>query len=169
MKMIPFSHFLQDARQGNYRNIFVKLQKCFFVAVIGKRMRYKNVIGLLQLPNSWLRTLVKLPTEQRMEIYLRSRKPRIDKYMKPIEMEHPGAVCVEFGELHGAKIKKASHLQGFFLMWRRWDSNPRPLDCQSSALANWATSPFIILLVGCLPLQKKPLIFRGVIWCLLIG
>jgi len=25
------------------------------------------------------------------------------------------------------------------------------------------------LLVGCLPLQKKPLIFRGVIWCLLTG
>ena len=55
-------------------------------------MGYKNVIGLLQFPNGWLRTLVKLPTEQRMEIYLRSRKPRIDKYMKPIEMEHPGAV-----------------------------------------------------------------------------
>ena len=35
--------------------------------------------------------------------------------MKPIEMEHPGAVCVEFGELHGAKIKKAAQLQGFLV------------------------------------------------------
>ena len=34
--------------------------------------------------------------------------------MKPIEMEHPGAVCVEFGELHSAKIKKAPQMQGFF-------------------------------------------------------
>ncbi len=23
-----------------------------------------------------------------------------------------------------------------FILWRRWDSNPRPLDCQSSALAS---------------------------------
>jgi hypothetical protein len=28
--------------------------------------------------------------------------------MKAIEIEHPGAVCVEFGDLHAAKIKKAS-------------------------------------------------------------
>ena len=28
-------------------------------------------------------------------------------------------------------------------MWRRWESNPRPLDCQSNALASWATSPCI--------------------------
>jgi hypothetical protein len=80
-------------------------------------MRDKNVIGLLQLPNSWLRTLVKLATEPRMQINLRFGKPRVNKDVKPIEMEHPGAVCVEFCELHVAKIKKASHLQGFFLMW----------------------------------------------------
>ena len=86
MKMIPFSHFLQDARQGNYRNIFVKLQKCFFVAVIGKRMRYKNVIGLLQVANSWLRTLVKLAAEPRMKINLCFSKPWINKDVKPIEL-----------------------------------------------------------------------------------
>ena len=25
--------------------------------------------------------------------------------------------------------------------WRRWDSNPRPSECKSDALANWATTP----------------------------
>ena len=38
--------------------------------------------------------------------------------------------------------KSVNYWQGK-LKWRRWDSNPRPLDCQSSALASWATSPNI--------------------------
>ena len=43
---------------------------------------------------------------------------------------------------YNLKIKKSYiSVTLWLLMWRRWDSNPRPLDCQSSALANWATSP----------------------------
>ena len=29
------------------------------------------------------------------------------------------------------------------LWWKRWASNPRPLECHSSALPNWATSPYL--------------------------
>jgi hypothetical protein len=36
-------------------------------------------------------------------------------------MEHPGAVCVEFGELHGTKLKKALQCKAF--LWRRWKMN----------------------------------------------
>ena len=49
-----------------------------------------------------------------MKINLRSRKPRIDKNVQAIEMEHPGAVVIEFGELHVAKIKKALRCKTFF-------------------------------------------------------
>ena len=48
-----------------------------------------------------------------MKINLGSTKPRVNEYLQPIKMEHPGAIFVEFGELHDAKIKKALQLQGF--------------------------------------------------------
>ena len=108
MIMIPFSNFLQDARQGNYRNIFVKLQECFFVAVVSKRMRDKNVVRSFNFSNMRLGLQMILATEPRIKINLCWGKPRVYKDVKPIKREHPGAVCVEFGDLHAAKIKKAS-------------------------------------------------------------
>jgi hypothetical protein len=79
--------------------------------VIGIAMGDKNEVRLLKRRNTWLLIEVKLPTEPRMKVYLRLRKPRINKHMKPIEMEHPRTICIELGELHSAKIKKASQCE----------------------------------------------------------
>ena len=52
-------------------------------------------------------------------------------------------------DAHNKKIKDLSFDRS--LWWSIWDSNPWPLHCQCSALANWANAPGMVLRAGLEP------------------
>ncbi len=113
-----------------------------------------NIHALLQIENTptfgvcsffYTSTLIKVNFPQiHGSLSPSSKAPNIHALLQ-IENTPTFGVCsffytstlikVNFQRVSGIK-KSTRNVWIFCLMWRRWESNPRPLDCQSSALAS---------------------------------